>query len=186
MKKNKLIFLILFSISISSHSFSDQLDDLFFKLKRADNFSLATNLEKKIWNIWITNGSNKKNNLEMNKGIIFLNNGDLNNALKVFLNLCNVEPEWAEPFNKVATIKFLQKDYLTSIKYIELTLKKERKHFGAISGLAQINLRLGRFENALKNINQALKIHPFIGIKKLKPFLLKKLKKREINLHLNF
>ena len=47
MKKNKLIFLILFSISISSHSFSDQLDDLFFKLKRADNFSQATNLEKK-------------------------------------------------------------------------------------------------------------------------------------------
>ena len=121
----------------------------------------------------------------MNKGIIFLNNGDLDNALKVFLNLCNVEPEWAEPFNKVATIKFLQKDYLTSIKYIELTLKKERKHFGAISGLAQINLSLGRFEKALKNINQALKIHPFIGIKKLKPFLLKKLKKREINLLLN-
>jgi len=185
MKKNKLIFIILFSISISSHSISDQLDDLFLKLKRAENFSQATNLEKKIWNIWITNGSNKKNNLEMNKGIIFLNNGNLDNALKVFLNLCNVEPEWAEPFNKVATIKFLQKDYLTSIKYIELTLKKERKHFGAISGLAQINLRLGRFENALKNINQALKIHPFIGIKKLKPFLLKKLKKREINLLLN-
>ena len=117
----------------------------------------------------------------MKQGIIFFNNGDLNNALKVFLNLCEVEPEWAEPFNKVATIKFLQKDYIASIKYIKLTLEKERRHFGAISGLAQINLRLGRFENALKNINQALKIHPFIGIKKIKPLLLKKLKKNEIN-----
>ena len=121
----------------------------------------------------------------MNKGIIFLNNGDLKNALKVFLNLCKVEPEWAEPFNKVATIKFLQKDNITSMKYIKLTLEKERRHFGAISGLAQINLRLGRFENALKNINQALKIHPFIGIKKIKPLLLEKLKKKEINLNLN-
>ncbi len=186
MKKIKLICIIFLSISISSYSISDELDNLFLKLKKAEDFYQAKNLEKKIWNIWITNGSNKKNNLEMKKGIIFLNNGNLNNALNIFLNLCNVEPEWAEPFNKVATIKFLQKDYLTSIKYIELTLKKERKHFGAISGLAQINLRLGRFENALKNINQALKIHPFIGIKKLKPFLLKKLKKREINLHLNF
>ena len=117
----------------------------------------------------------------MKQGIIFFNNGELNNALKVFLNLCEVEPEWAEPFNKVATIKFLQKDYIASIKYIKLTLEKERRHFGAISGLAQINLRLGRFENALKNINQALKIHPFIGIKKIKPLLLKKLKKNEIN-----
>ena len=122
----------------------------------------------------------------MKKGIKFLNNGELKNALQVFLNLCKAEPEWAEPFNKVATIKFLQKDYITSIKYIKLTLKKERRHFGAISGLAQINLRLGRFESALKNINEALNIHPFIGVKKIKPFLLENLKKKEINLHLNF
>ena len=122
----------------------------------------------------------------MNKGIIFLNNGNLKNALSVFLNLSKVEPEWAEPFNKVATIKFLQKDYLTSIKYIKLTLEKERRHFGAISGLAQINLRLGKFENALKYINEALKIHPFVGIKKIKPLLLEKLNKKEINFHLNY
>ena len=65
-------------------------------------------------------------------------------------------------------------------------MEKERRHFGAISGLAQINLRLGRFENALKNINEALKIHPFLEIKKIKPFLLEKLKKKEIKFHLNF
>ena len=177
---------MLILVFISSNSSSDELNILFSKLKNAENFSEAANLEKKIWNIWITNGSNQKNNLEMNKGIMFLNNGNLNNALKVFLNLSKVEPEWAEPFNKVATIKFLQKDYLTSIKYIKLTLEKERRHFGAISGLAQINLRLGRFENALKNIDQALKIHPFIGIKNIKPLLLEKLNKKEINFHLNF
>ena len=186
MKKIKLIFIILFSILFSSHSSSDELSHLFSKLINAENFYEANNLEKKIWNIWITSGSNKKNNLEMKKGIIFLNNGNLNNALKVFLNLSKIEPEWAEPFNKVATIKFLQKDYFTSMKYIELTLAKERRHFGAISGLAQINLLLGKFENALKNVNQALKIHPFIGIKKIKPFLLKKLNKKETNSHLNF
>ena len=185
MRKIKYIFIILFSILISSNSSSDELNILFLKLKNAENFSEAANLEKKIWNIWITNGSNQKNNLEMNKGIMFLNNGNLNNALKVFLNLSKVEPEWAEPFNKVATIKFLQKDYLTSIKYIKLTLKKESRHFGALSGLAQVNLRLGRFENALKNIDQALKIHPFIGIKNIKPLLLEKLNKKEINFHLN-
>ena len=186
MKKIKLIFIILFSILISLHSNSDELGYLFTKLKNSKNFSEAVNLEKKIWNIWTTSGSNKKNNLEMKKGIIFLNNGDLKIALKVFLNLCKVEPEWAEPFNKVATIKFLQKDYLTSIKYIKLTLEKERRHFGAISGLAQINLRLGRFKNALRNINHAQQIHPFISIKEIKPYLLEKLKKKEIKLHLNF
>ena len=186
MRKIKNIFIILLSILISSHSSSDELNDLFLNLKNAENFSKATNIEKKIWNIWITNGSNQKNNSEMSKGVTLLNNGNLNKALKIFLNLCEVEPEWAEPFNKVATIKFLQKDYLTSIKYIKLTLKKEKRHFGALSGFAQINLRLGRFENALNNINQVLKIHPFISIKKIKPFLLEKLKKKEIKFHLNF
>ena len=58
-----------------------------------------------------------------------IKNGNLNKALKVFLNLCKIEPEWAEPFNKVATIKFLQKDYLTSIKYIKLTLMEIRQNF---------------------------------------------------------
>ena len=183
MKKIKLIFIFLFSFLISSHSISEELDYLFAKLKNAKSSYQAINLEKKIWNIWMTNGSNKKNNLKMNKGIIFFNNGDLNNSLKEFLDLCKVDPEWAEPFNKVATIKFLQKDYKASLKYIKLTLVKERRHFGAISGLAQINLHLRRFEDALINVNQALKIHPFIGIKKIKPFLLEKLKKKEINFY---
>ena len=183
MKKIKLIIIILFLILVNSNSNSDELNYLFLKLKNAENLSEATSIEKKIWNIWITKGSEQKNNLEMSKGVILLNNGNLNKALKVFLNLCKIEPEWAEPFNKVATIKFLQKDYLTSIKYIKLTLEKERRHFGAISGLAQINLRLGKFENALKNINHALQIHPFISIKKIKPFLLEKLRKKEIKFH---
>ena len=186
MRKIKVIFIFLFITLGSSHSISDELNDLFLKLKNAENFSDATSIEKKIWNIWATSGSDQKNNLEMSKGLIMLNNGDLNNALELYLNLCKVEPEWAEPFNKVATIKFLQKDYLTSIKYIKLTLKKERRHFGAISGLAQINLRLGKFENALKNINDALQIHPFISIKKVKPYLLDKLNKKEVKLYLNF
>ena len=186
MKKIKLICIILFSLLVSSHSISDELDYLFVKLKNAKNSSQAINLEKKIWNIWKTNGSNKTNNLKMNKGIIFLNNGNLNIALKIFLDLCKADPEWAEPFNKVATIKFLQKDYKASVKYIKLTLEKERRHFGAISGLAQINLRLQKFEDALRNVNHVLKIHPFIGIKKIKPFLLEKLKTKEINFYLNF
>ncbi len=181
-----IFFLLITFLFLNSNSNADELDKLFLRLKNADNFSQAANIEKKIWNIWITNGSNKKNNLEMSKGVILLNNGNLNKALKVFLNLCKIEPEWAEPFNKVATIKFLQKDYLTSTKYIKLTLEKERRHFGAFSGLAQINLRLGKFENALKNINEALKIHPFVGIKKIKPLLIEKLNKKEINFHLNY
>ena len=70
--------MILFLILVNSNSNSDELNYLFLKLKNAENFSEATSIEKKIWNIWITSGSDQKNNFKMNKGILFLNNGNLN------------------------------------------------------------------------------------------------------------
>ena len=60
MRKIKYIFIILFSFLISSNSSSDELNILFLKLKNAKSFSEAIKVEKKIWNIWVTNGSNKK------------------------------------------------------------------------------------------------------------------------------
>ncbi|MDC1261042.1 hypothetical protein N8014_05650, partial [Pseudomonadota bacterium] len=84
------------------------------------------------------------------------------------------------PINKMATIRYLQKDFSGSIKDINLTLKLEPRHFGAISGLAQINLAIGNYEDALKNIDYVLKIHPFLNIKELKPMILKMLKKLQI------
>ena len=84
MKKIKFIFIFIFLILIYSHSNSEDLNNLFLKLKNAENFSEASNIEKKIWKLWITSGSNKKKNLEMKKGIKFLNNGELKNALQVF------------------------------------------------------------------------------------------------------
>ena len=178
--KIKFLVIFLFLSLINSFACSDELNTLFLKLKNANNLSEAKKVENKIWDHWIAKSLNKENNLKMYNGIRMLNNGDINNALKIFLDLCNIEPKWAEPFNKVATIKFLQKDYKGSINYIKLTLEKERRHFGALSGLVQINLRLGKFEDALKNINKALKIHPFLEIKKLKPILLEKINKMEI------
>ena len=96
----------------------------------------------------------------MSKGVKLLNNGNLNKALEVFLDLCEVEPEWAEPFNKVATIKFLQKDYLTSIKYIKLTLEKEKRHFGALSGQGLVQIKLKNYEKALSSYERVKKIYP--------------------------
>ncbi len=178
--KIKFLGIFLFLIFINSYACSDSLNTLFLKLKNAENSSEATKVENKIWAHWINNGTNKENNLKMYNGIKMLNNGDIFNALQIFLDLCVVEPNWAEPYNKVATIKFLQKDYRGSINYIKLTLEKEKRHFGALSGLVQINLSLGKFEEALKNINEALKIHPFLEIRKLKPILLEKINKLKI------
>ena len=175
---NIFIFIIFF---INSNVLASDLDRFFVGLKNAQNYVIAKQYENKIWQFWITNGSSHTSNIQMQKGIVLLGNGKLNEALELFVNLSKKEPLWSEPINKIATIKFLKGDMLGSIKDIELTLALEPRHFGAISGLIQINVALKRYDNALKNLDKVVIIHPFIGIKSLRPTIVKLLKKSSVS-----
>ena len=71
-------------------------------------------------------------------------------------------------------------DYFSSLDYIQQTLLLEPRHFGATSGLTQINIALKNYHKALKNLDYVIGIHPFITIKKLRPFIISMLKKSYI------
>ena len=174
------LFFIIISISFPHKAYSSELDNLFLKLKLSDNAVLARNYESKIWKIWLNSGSSDASNNQMQIGLKLMENGQLVHAQKVFEEISIKDPNWAESYNKIATIKFLKGDYSGSINDIQKTLKLEPRHFGAISGLVQINIKLKKYEQALKNLEYVLKIHPNIGIKKLRPYLKKLLKKSSI------
>ena len=174
------IFFIIIFISFFHNAFSSELDNLFLRLKQSENPMLAKNYESKIWKLWLNNGTSDASNTQMQKGVDLLNNGKLDQALTIFIDISKKDPKWAESYNKIATIKFLKGDYLGSINDIKKTLKLEPRHFGAISGLVQINIILKKYEEALINLEYVLKIHPYIGIKKLKPYLKKLLNKSSV------
>ena len=174
------VFFIMIPISFPHKAYSSELDNLFLKLKLSDNAVLARNYESKIWKIWLNSGSSDASNNQMQIGLKLMENGQLVHAQKVFEDISIKDPNWAESYNKIATIKFLKGDYSGSINDIQKTLKLEPRHFGAISGLVQINIILKNYEQALKNLEYVLKIHPNIGIKKLRPYLKKLLKKSSI------
>ena len=174
------LFFIIIPISFPHKAYSSELDNLFLKLKLSDNAVLARNYESKIWKIWLNSGSSDASNNQMQIGLKLMENGQLVHAQKVFEEISIKDPNWAESYNKIATIKFLKGDYSGSINDIQKTLKLEPRHFGAISGLVQINIILKNYEQALKNLEYVLKIHPNIGIKKLRPYLKKLLKKSSI------
>ena len=174
-----LFFIIIF-ISFSYNVYSSELDNLFIKLKQSDNAVLARNYESKIWKIWLNSGSSDASNNQMQIGLKLMENGQLVHAQKVFEEISIKDPNWAESYNKIATVKFLKGDYSGSINDIQKTLKLEPRHFGAISGLVQINIILKNYKEALKNLEYVLKIHPNIGIKKLRPYLKELLKKSYI------
>ena len=101
--KSFILFFFLLFLPINN-AFSSNLDELFYQLKNAENQNLAKEHEGKIWEFWLTAGSSKINNLDMQKGIGLMQSGQLDKALKLFINLSESDPEWAEPINKIATI----------------------------------------------------------------------------------
>jgi len=175
-------FTLIISLFIltTNVSFGSELDKLFLKLKNASNQNVALKYEGEIWRYWYNNGLNDNSNKIMDECLVFFKNNKLDKAINCFTYLNKLDYNWAEPLNKIATIKFLMGDYEKSIRYIKLTLEKEPRHFGAIAGLVQINIILKKYDAALKHLVSLEKIHPFISILSLRPDLEKLLKKHSI------
>lgn len=93
-------------------------------------------------------------------------------ALLFLDDLTRLAPDFAEGWNKRATIYFMQGNYGDSIDDIARTLALEPRHFGALSGLGIILDRLGDSKGALEAYRRAVELHPNLpgaqeGIKKL-------------------
>ena len=175
-KKYFYFFLVTYFYLISN-ALSSDLDKLFLELKTAPNTISAKKIENKIWQKWLTIGNDKFSNLQMKRGVVLLENGELDKALNLFVNLSKKQPHWAEPINKIATIKFIMGDYLSSVYYIKQTLSLEPRHFGAISGLTQINIALKKYDKALKNLDYGDQYSSLYYNKKIKTSYTKYVKK---------
>ena len=106
-----LKFIIVFLLLSTNISFGSELDKLFFKIKNAPSYDIDLKYETKVWQYWYNEGSSKNSNLIMKKCLINFHNGSLDKALNCFVNLHKLEQNWAEPLNKLATIKFMMGDY---------------------------------------------------------------------------
>jgi len=136
-----------------------RLEPLFSQLRAVKNPSEAKILEGAIWRIWIES-SNEEVSQILARGIRFMNVGDLRPALAAFSKVTRLAPDFAEGWNKRATIYFLLKDYSASVVDIARTLRLEPRHFGALSGLGLINAAMGRDKAAIKAFSKALAINP--------------------------
>ena len=96
----------------------------------------------------------------MAEGIAEMSRGNLDRAENVFTKLIEVNPDFTEAWNKRATLRFMAWDFEGSLKDVEKVLTLEPRHFGALSGLGMIYLRLGEPENALKAYEDLLHIFP--------------------------
>jgi|TARA_B110000305_G_C19043707_1_gene449372 tetratricopeptide (TPR) repeat protein len=153
--------IILFVYPVYS-SQASKLNQLFFELKKNDNIKNADLLEKKIWAIWNKHPDNVKLTQKLEFGTELMYSGDYDYALIVFNNIINIDPNWSEAWNKRATLLYFMKKFKKSLTDIKKVLLIEDRHFGALSGQAQIYIQLQEYELAIDSLKKARDIHPTI------------------------
>ena len=142
-----------------------RLDKLFAQLKAATTLEESQPVEAKIWEIWTESGDQNVDAL-MAIGNSALNDEDYGQAYRAFGRVVQLAPNFAEGWNKRATVLYLMGRYEDSIKDIDKTLALEPRHFGALSGLGLCNAQLDREKEALDAFEKALAINPNMpGIK---------------------
>jgi tetratricopeptide (TPR) repeat protein len=115
--------------------------------------------EQGLWLLWSRSG-NPASDAILARGVEAMHDGRQLEAIDLFTQLVEADPAFAEGWNKRATAYFLAGEYQKSIADCDEVLKRNPRHFGALSGLGEIYLRLEQPEQALKWFRRALEVNP--------------------------
>ena len=171
-----LILSLFFFSNINAEERNNKLDKLFAELKNTKDESSAQVIENEIWEIWSIHPSDDRRGFRLTELLIqgtrLMNMRKLNKAYELFTKVITVESDWAEAWNKRATVLYLMKQYESSLADIEITLVLEPRHFGALSGQALNYIELNLYEKAIESYKAAQKIYPLLdSAKKMIPEL---------------
>jgi tetratricopeptide (TPR) repeat protein len=157
-----------------------QLDQLFQALKAAKTETDGLAIEGQIVAVWLESGDPKIDQ-QMAWAIAAMDANAWQLALNYLNSIILTKPDYAEGWNKRATLYFFTGQYDESLSDIAHTLALEPRHFGAMAGMGMIMEALGEDEKALAAYKQALAIDPQLTNIQLEVFLLEdKLKGKRI------
>ncbi|WP_108127259.1 tetratricopeptide repeat protein [Saccharospirillum mangrovi] len=151
--------LALFISSAAADQYNARLDPLFERLQNAPDALSSSLIEQQIWRAW-SEAPNEAAGQLMRRGTAAMNAGQLETALSNFDELIAAEPEFAEAWNKRATVHYLLGNYQQSIADIDHTLALEPRHFGALSGLGAIFAQLEQPQAAIRAFEAVLVLYP--------------------------
>ena len=149
-----------------------QIDKLFDQLKTTNNYENSKKIESKIWKLWTTHPSEESLTALLADGSFYMSQNKLETAYETFTKTIELDSNWAEAWNKRATVLYLMGKYELSQADIDKVLKLEKRHFGALSGQGLVQTALKNYQKAIDSYIEAHKIHPnmkspLIMIKKL-------------------
>ena len=174
----KIFVIILLSSTASGASQTQVLLD---KLARAPSAEAAKKIVINIQEAWINSHKDLSEKQLMSQALSSMDNGNLTKAERELTELIQKNPDFVEAWNKRATVRFFNGDLAGSETDVFEVLSREPRHFGAISGLAMINVHVGALEEAVKAYEMLLDIHPHArDAKRYLPHLKKKIGQHDL------
>ena len=160
--KNSILFLfffLLFSVSADADQNDVRLAELFRSLKSTESVSKASVFESKIWHIWMEHYDPEVESA-MFEGVEAMKLQQFEQAFGYFSLLIKLAPDYAEGWNKRATVLYLMGRFKESEADVMRTLELEPRHFGALSGQGLIRIAIQDWTGAIYFLESALKINP--------------------------
>ena len=157
----KLIFLI--SYFFLKPAVADQLDSrlngLFDKLYIAESKNEINSLTHDIWKIW-DETNDPKIEADYHGGLEAMRIGDFVMSIDYFTRVIEKNPDFAEGWNKRATVFYILGQFDKSMIDINKTLLLEPRHFGAMDGMGLIFIHFKEFDKAIIIYDRMLEIFP--------------------------
>lgn len=139
----------------------NDLDDLFAQLRTATAPAEIEALQSGIWQLWLASGDVGLDK-ELEAGMRAMQAGDHTLAIAHFTKIIQLNPDFAEGWNKRATAHYLRGEYRASLADITETLRREPRHFGALWGQAGIVRQVGEYRRSLAVLSKLSAICPHL------------------------
>lgn len=126
---------------------------------RDENSGVRMLSEEALVRLWSRSGDQQIDAL-FKKGVTQMAEGRMALAVDTFSRIVELNPEFAEGWNKRATVYYLLGNYELSLKDCDEVMQRNPFHFGALAGYGLIYMRLGKLEQALEYFERALEVNP--------------------------
>jgi len=137
-----------------------RLDALFAGLKSTKVEEEADMMVAEIWRLWLQSG-NADVDAQMQHAVLLTGSAPVM-AIPILDDIVARLPDWAEGWNKRATVLYLIGEYDRSLADCERVLTLEPRHFGALAGIGLIRIQKEEPREALTAFRKALAVNPFL------------------------
>ena len=116
-------------------------------------------VESAMWSVWSRSGDEATDRL-FAVGVEQLAQRQLRAAVETFSRIIERRPDFAEGWNKRATVYFLLGDYQHSLSDCDEVMTRNPYHWGALSGYGMIYMQLDQPGRAVDYFQKALAVNP--------------------------